>query len=819
MTKILKLGFAMGGGVSLGTFSGAALTEAIKLAILHAKDEKGKAYDSVEVDVFSGASAGSMSLGVMLRGLLYQSDDAREKARKKLTKLNIKWENLPKKKQNALIAAQATQDLQEKIWVNEVNLDRLLGKAENGQRNLTNEKGILDRTTVDEIAKKHFDLKNIFPDGKFTTQRKSVLADRVLFCSTLTNLTPLLYDARPNYTNTDIFHPGLQDGLTSKGHKEARVFDLFFKKQSDDFSSKNYPTRWNRYHPGTKQDGNIGDIRSQKAWSKIIASSIACGAFPFAFEPVPLTRSYFEYGDEWPIELKEKMKQSNLSPANRDKFKTGEQYIFNYIDGGTLNNEPIREAFKLAAFLDAIENRNIEFDRKIIFVDPSVGTINTDFRVPILQEYSFSKDKNIIHNQEVFKNNTLDLLLPHLGQVLGLLMNESRSNIKDRIYNTTKHFASRQDVRHFVKLGTSNATINNNTFDSLIKEIKEKLDKDTSKKLFPFNTLTLEEELKRLIIEQEGKGSPKLDLINEFLNSRDKGTFNQASEWYSLLVFILIDDLSNLIDKDSNARLIAIAPIGYNKDGDLKPFDLPGGKLFAFGGFTFEKIRQYEFDVARYCTLLALSNHPNTQQNLVQIPFNKQITPKPSNAILKEYERKFEIGAEMLIERVEEMVKKSHLINILPGINTVVTYFLQKYIKSAIRKSLDNNVDDSFEFRIKVKNSKMEIDGTGWGNDLKPFRLDDGFYLIVVLDHLIQPINKKRWALKGTDIRLSYLDIDKDRFIVDNDIVNLKLPSEELVREAQMLPNPIFTLDLTKKINNNWKIVSGVKALDETISD
>ena len=61
MGKILKLGFAMGGGVSLGTFSGSALTETIKQYMVYGKDENGEKYEEVVIDVFSGASAGAIS--------------------------------------------------------------------------------------------------------------------------------------------------------------------------------------------------------------------------------------------------------------------------------------------------------------------------------------------------------------------------------------------------------------------------------------------------------------------------------------------------------------------------------------------------------------------------------------------------------------------------------------------------------------------------------------------------------------------------------------------------------------------------------------
>ena len=58
--KILRVGFAMGGGSFLGTFQGSALAEALKLLILRGgykeeteNGEEWKSFDRVEVDVFS----------------------------------------------------------------------------------------------------------------------------------------------------------------------------------------------------------------------------------------------------------------------------------------------------------------------------------------------------------------------------------------------------------------------------------------------------------------------------------------------------------------------------------------------------------------------------------------------------------------------------------------------------------------------------------------------------------------------------------------------------------------------------------------------
>ena len=59
MGRKLKLAFAMGGGASLGAFSGGAIAEVVRQ--LHTNLD-GSRYDAVEIDVLSGASAGGIRL-------------------------------------------------------------------------------------------------------------------------------------------------------------------------------------------------------------------------------------------------------------------------------------------------------------------------------------------------------------------------------------------------------------------------------------------------------------------------------------------------------------------------------------------------------------------------------------------------------------------------------------------------------------------------------------------------------------------------------------------------------------------------------------
>ncbi|MEW6283743.1 MAG: hypothetical protein AB1758_34345, partial [Candidatus Eremiobacterota bacterium] len=217
----LRVGFAMGGGVALGTFNGAALSEALKLLIRHAfYDDDGvrKRYQRVVVDVFSGASAGSMSLFLMLRSLAHP--ERLDQAAGKLGELGS--DDLPEGERLDLLAAQAMQNDQYEAWVEEVHIDGLLGR--DPKRELAGEPGILGRGLVDAIAARRLRFSDGGLDGTFPNRR--ILGKRVLYCSTLANLTATLVDARGEQGAPG--DPGLADPFTSRVHRDVRVFDLNF---------------------------------------------------------------------------------------------------------------------------------------------------------------------------------------------------------------------------------------------------------------------------------------------------------------------------------------------------------------------------------------------------------------------------------------------------------------------------------------------------------------------------------------------------------------------------------------------------------------
>src|SRR5690606_23657843 len=156
--------------------------------------------------------------------------------------------------------------------------------------------------------------------------------------------------------------------------------DLYFSRigEDDPLGATEHPARWCRYHDGPESAGRIGSLRERRTWAKLAATALASGAFPFAFSPVVLKRRVYEFGPLWPKALRD---------AKID------EYPFTYVDGGMFNNEPIREAFRLAAFIDALDPGD-HFDRRILFVDPNVRLPEDEFRVPVHRAF-FLANPNI----------------------------------------------------------------------------------------------------------------------------------------------------------------------------------------------------------------------------------------------------------------------------------------------------------------------------------------------------------------------------------------------------------------------------------------
>ena len=426
----------------MGTFSGAVLSEAIKQFIVYGKYDSGlrdstgdpvyKSYSKVEIDIFSGASAGAISLGIMLRVLTNHRDKFKMLGYNDYAAMRQELENkimgqfgesaYQLKMQDAqkfecLIAAQAIQEFQEKIWSKEVDINKLLGTGPN-EKDLSNNSGLLDRTAVDELGRNYFKFEN--RTGRL--DNKVLLADRVLFACTLSNLNSISKKHKiSEYGKGDApFFNALNDTVIDRVHSELRVFDLNFGEINPATVSY-YPLRWLQYHQGEEiqldnkdEQGisyakTIRNLEHNDTWREITATAIASAAFPFAFEPVVLNRFRHEFAGDWPDELNNKNK-----------------YSFTYIDGGTFNNEPIREGLRLASYIDHI-NSNVDFDRMIVFVDPMVSEMETQFRVSVHDNLGSSRSL-LTGKSKVAGKSTLMRLVSKVPHLIAAMLNEARGN-------------------------------------------------------------------------------------------------------------------------------------------------------------------------------------------------------------------------------------------------------------------------------------------------------------------------------------------------------------------------------------------------------
>lgn len=830
MGKELRLAFAMGGGVSLGTFSGAALAEAIKLAVLgggYYEDPRNRTnfrrYDRITIDVFSGASAGAMSLAIMLRSLLHRTPQQEAEAREQL-KAEIPpsvWNALTREQQVDLVAAQVLLATQERIWRDEVHLSHMLGDAPPplGKRDLRHIGAIFDRAEVDRIAAAYLAfpkevITTVPPsqrvgaddDGRRITFSRRLLAPRVLFAATIANLAGIRADAAAEFLKSEVGLRGLADGARSTLHREIRVFDLNFEDlSSEDFTdAARNPRRWCRYHAAGEMPGAIGDVRRPRTWAKIAATAIASGAFPFAFEPVRLSRSKYEFGPFWPEEL-----------ADRD------QHTFCYVDGGTFNNEPIREAFRLAAFMDAADDP-ATFDRIVVFVDPFVSDPPPDFRVPLTREYSL-QDPNAfgaLDGYDLVRCSSLDRIIPHAATILGAVMDESRANEGDKIFKIRNRFKERDELR--AVLGPLfRVTPSARTVRALRDFCDRRLESIRENDPVPAGALTVPGEMRRVILHEGLKvtgGPPTVEELGKFLDSPAPQDHPNAAVFTEALAFVAIDLVSDMTGKDPAGRLLAIAPIPDPARKRAAPVELPGSALHGFGGFCSRVNRDYEIRLAKYCTRRFMEEF-GLLKRPARIPQPPKWTPEEQRL----FEKDLRAGIELLCDRVERLVAQSSAVRIFPGLDQLLLTAIGKFLKNKLRGMVTEKPRRTFELRITVPDGSFELDGSGFLNDLKP-----------VKDPITQALALITYASLNGDGQWEgghITENGKDRCInVDingalSTFCRIQLPHPDAADAASLSHNPRFDVKLDRAAHKGatipasaWTIHDGDRPLEDELT-
>ncbi|MEW9799699.1 hypothetical protein [Alteromonas sp. CYL-A6] len=787
MAKTLKLGFAMGGGVSLGSFCGAALTESIKLALLFARDDDGNPFDRVEIDVFAGASAGAMSLGIMLNALAFPSKDValRKKAAatlRSLYGLETTWKSLPDKKRQQLIDAQLAQDKMNDIWINQITLDSLLNPEGSASiPPLKYQCGLVNRKTVADIA-----TANLLPAGgaaRYLDEDKAthpLLATRVLYGCSISNLNPLHAKASKLYPVASGSEVVINDALTSFQHKEMRIFDINFapvssKKLSD---TDKHPDRWMRLHWGDSISGKTFDIRSATDWKHIVATAIASGAFPVAFEPVTLKRYKWEYPSSiWPF--------GDASNGN-----------FTYVDGGVFNNEPVAEAFRLASHIDGLDD-DINYVRRIVFVDPNVGS-KPEYRLPGLADWQtqeafggpFSFLKSFDGN-DLLRKTSLDKLLGQLSTLATVSSAQASAKEEHRTFQVANRLILRNQLRESLNGAIKPDSAN---FVKLKKAITAQLQELSKKDPIPTLPSTIKGEILRLANEKDSVVSSLADpaLAAQIESNTSLSAFSdeQQSQIMTALVFSFVDIISGLSAKSRNSQLIAIGPFKRVKKNQFEKLFLPGSPLAAFSGFMSTIPSQYEADTARFCTaefmrhagMIAAKTHHIDEP----VPFDKQ------HPQYYPYMADFKAGLTALAARIEQLIESSHLLN-LGVVNAPVLNALAGFIKGKIKDMEYEQVEeDVLEFRVPVADGDFELDGKNrFDDDRHPIRLsqtDAQLYLVCFARW-----DRKHEVWSGYNVKNGELIIDRDGFFSDTDgYYRLTLPSLAQIEAARQLGYPVF---------------------------
>ena len=824
MGTTLRVGFAMGGGVSLGTFNGAALSQALKLLLLRGRDRNGAPYDRVLLDVFSGASAGSMSLAIMLRGLVEPDPHRRDVARHRLTtEFGHEFTSLPPGARERLLAAQSVQDVQEEIWVREITLKKLLGQGDEeakGRVHLT--AGVVDRGAVEELARRYLS----FTGDAVDLSRREILADRVLFASSIANLSPVLADARTEYPTDETGLLGLSDGLTSSVHRELRVFDLHFTDLFDHggigpdalTDPDTFPRRWCRYHSGEKvpDTGNsgrgIGSLLQRKGWARIAATSIASGAFPGAFEPVPLERRSYEFGETeeggtslWPSRLK-----------GRDR------HVFTYVDGGTFNNEPIREAFRLASFMDAQDPEG-DFERLIVFVDPHFVVPDPSLRVPHHGAWMLDEPNRLLGSMDgldLKRKASLDRLLPAGVSLLGAILNESRVVEADKVFRTRKRFSLRNEIREHLHRSLSSQP-DVPALKALIARLSLLLAQDRAGVMIPAGALTLDGEVRRILAEEGGDGAPLASLgektpaeIRAFLSDPEAGPADELPAWLRALTFVAVDRIMDLEGKMEGSQLIAISPaLDPGDPGKLEP--LPGGAVSGFGGFTSEIPGRYEVEVARYCAQLFLEAGGRIEAGA-----------RPPRPVFPETDRRAYLkelrdGLKSLEGRLVHMIADSH-IDILGAVPAGALRFFVEGKLAGLAKGKGEAT--TCELRLEVPGKEYEFDGEGWGDrDLGPVKIGEKFYLITFATYTRG--EGRPWSGHHVEAGKRSLKVDRDRRgpLTDKEFCTVRLPTKVMLESAGHLPYPVWVARIKKTDEGSsvptdrWELLDEVTGLEASI--
>ncbi len=590
-----RIALIMGGGVSLGTFSGGALAQVINL-LKHA--QRGPA----KIDVVSGASAGSMTLGVVVYHLLKGSSDQEiENALHQAWVKQISIDNLyPKDISRHNQASFFSNEIIEKIAGNIINTDEWTGNNEphplfaEGMKvsfSLTNLNGIPVRSEGQII-------RQASSGGGAPSGKNSVFADAV----------------------QTTFH---QDNVRFVVRSQSNSGDEFESQYHVLCPWKNDP--------------------AQKKWDIFRNGAIASGAFPGAFPPERILRERHEFGRWWP-----------------DDLEHSRRFMFDYLDGGILRNEPLREAIQMAAEQD----RGKDVERVFIFIDPNVsGTSEVyplSFNMPLSLKEEYDRTGRL-KSSELTSPDYMSKLMGVFGRFAGVLASQAayRDWLKAAHYNSLVEW--RDDLM------------------KMFDDLQPKPGSDIEKKL--------DDLIETIYREKAARSTGGDDDLVETEKIQEKIKNDLADNSFNTKLKLAIDLVANL-HKKRKLNMVAITPASQEGDAD---HPIAGNFLRSFGGFFEEKFRQHDFEVGKHLAAKVLNASigdakPFLKEEADVPPAPQPIDPEPHYRELDNLRR---ANFEKLIEE--------HIDSSLP-IPGIIRGVVRRKLVSRVSNSLLSGIDGQVKY-------------------------------------------------------------------------------------------------------------------------
>lgn len=672
-----RIALIMGGGVSLGSFSAGALWQVVNL-LEHV--ERGPA----RIDVVTGASAGSMTLGVLAYHLFRGTtlDELRQ----------------------ALKAA----------WVERIEFDRLRPDSATHRT-----PSLFSDAIIREIAT---DLIDTAAWGDRAPH--ALFAEGMLVSFALTSMNGMTLSAdgqlirQPTSATRDSHSDPFADALQTTFHDDSIRFALF---------REGVPLRARVPH-GARILRPWAEEDDRHEWAVFREGALASGAFPGAFPPVRLSRNRAEYAS-WPTEME------------------NDSFTFDYLDGGILRNEPLREAIELAAIRDEGEQ---DIERIFIFIDPNVSGTRELYplRHNRSRELQVSRDDfGEVVGMSLVSPSYIGKLTQVLGRVLGVV-------------------ASQAAFRDWIRAGRVNSQIE--WRDELTEILDELVPRQGSTAEARIDDL-----LERIYTEKEMRGVGKdaeppsreevRHWIAEDLNRRRLST---DSGVVGTKLALLLDLVANLREK-RKLNLVAITP---NSTSDGKPLPIAGDFLKNFGGFFNREYRFYDFHAGEFAASEVLHAEIDGARRLLKrdAPVaERPVAPlrDPNYSLLRWEDRK----------QFENLIRQhAHAAAATFGIPKIFRGFLAGMIRGRAQRMLlasETGPEAEFLVRIRVDDDKLRLRGFAGAEDEPP---NDGWLSTVVSVRGTAPLSLDGhpasafrgphvgWA--GIDGELPYLEIVEKRF-------------------------------------------------------